>query len=133
MQLVTPRETRASKKRKSAPTPGCNSSPPTTPSTPAVIPQIDGGNDATPSGCLTPPYGASLTDSNGADDSLVTPSGRGTPPYRPPPTPLPMSQYFPTPPLKVICLEDSHFTRYNQCECCHDKLKWQIVGFSKTL
>ena len=51
----------------------------------------------------------------------------------PPPTPLPMSQYFPTPPLKVICLEDSHFTRYNQCECCHDKLKWQIVGFSKTL
>ena len=108
-QLVTPRETRASKKRKA------ELSPTVTPSTPGGIPQMDGLSDNTPTGRPSPPP----DDTNGGP--TTTPS-RPMPAYRAPPTPPPWSQHLPKHPCKVICylcLADSHYTHYNQCETCH--------------
>ena len=108
-QLVTPRETRASKKRKA------ELSPTVTPSTPGGIPQMDGLSDNTPTGRPSPPH----DDTNGGPTTIPS---RLMPAYRAPPTPPPWSQHLPKHPCKVICylcLADSHYTHYNQCETCH--------------
>ena len=110
-QLVTPRETRASKKRKA------ELSPTVTPSTPGGIPQMDGLSDNTPTGRPSPPP----DDTNGGPTTTTTPS-RPMSAYRAPATPPPWSQHLPKHPCKVICylcLADSHYTHYNQCETCH--------------
>ena len=108
-QLVAPRETRASTKRKA------ELSPTVTPSTPGGIPQMDGLSDNTPTGRPSPPP----DDTNGGPTTIPS---RPMPAYRTPATPPPWSQHLPKHPCKVICylcLADSHYTHYNQCETCH--------------
>ena len=108
-QLVTPRETRASKKRKA------ELSPTATPSTPGGILQMDGASDNTPTGRLLPPL-------DGANGGLTTTPSRPMAPYHAPPKPPPWSTHLPKHPCKVICYlccADSHYIHYNQCETCH--------------
>ena len=98
-QLVTPRETRASKKRKA------ELSPTATPSTPGGILQMDGASDNTPTRRLLPPL-------DGANGGLTTTPSRPMAPYHAPPKPPPWSTHLPKHPCKVICYlccTDSHY------------------------
>ena len=125
-------ETRSSKKRKVALSPaGATGIGPALPATPTLvrggIPQSDGveGTPTTPM-VLTEldrmPTGSSVTPPDGTDGSPTTVPRMPRPPYQPTITPPPMSEHFPKHPYKVICylcLADSRYTHYTQCETCH--------------
>ena len=104
-QPSSARETRSSKKRKVWLSP-CSDTPTSnvTPASPGGIPQVDG-----------------------ADSVPKTPDRCVTPPFKDPPTPPPMSPFFPTDPNRVIChlcLKNVHFLMYEQCEFCHYRMKF---------
>ena len=108
-------ETRSSKKRRIALSPGGAA---------ALDPALPGILPSPPS-----PGSGDIPQMDGAEEAPMTPTPDRsvTPPFKDPPTPPPMSPFFPTDPNRVIChvcLKNVHFLMYEQCEFCHYRMKF---------